>query len=103
MESYDELRQRLLALPGATQQWLAYTLSYADGTAPVPTTYALVHEADGSFSVYRGDERGGLARATAEDGETPLVFSGESEACEWIWNEIEWWRAFEARRQQHGG
>jgi hypothetical protein len=25
--TYDELRQRLLALPGTTEQWLAHTLS----------------------------------------------------------------------------
>jgi len=35
--------------------------------------------------ICRGDERGGVARATVEDGETPPAFSGESEACEWIW------------------
>jgi hypothetical protein len=96
--TYDELRERLVALPGATAEWLSYTLSFADGTPPVPTSYSLVRGRNGRFTVYRGNERGGVSQATAEDGETPLAFSSESQACDWIWEEIQWWRDFEARR-----
>lgn len=96
--TYDELRARLLALPGATEEWLAYTLSFVDGGRPTPTSYCLLRRTDTDWVVYQGDERGQTRPATAEDGETPLTFDSESAACEWIWNEIMWWREFEARR-----
>ncbi|WP_292714685.1 hypothetical protein [Microbacterium sp. 13-71-7] len=77
---------------------MTYTLSFSDGGPAVPTSYALVRRSDGRFTVFRGDERGGVGQATAEDGETQLEFATEAQACEWIWNEILWWREFEARR-----
>ncbi|MDQ4215257.1 hypothetical protein [Microbacterium capsulatum] len=100
--NYDELCQRLLSLPGATSEWVSYTLSMADGAPSVPTSYVLVRGWEGAFTVFRGDERGGLAQATSEDGESPLDFATEAQACEWIWNETLWWRDFEARRASRG-
>ncbi|WEG09293.1 hypothetical protein PU630_01650 [Microbacterium horticulturae] len=96
--TYDELRARLLSLPGATQDWLTYTLSYSDDGRPIPTSYCLVKHDDEDWAVFQGDERGGTFPATREDGETPLTFRSESSACEWIWQEILWWREFEERR-----
>ena len=90
--NYDELRERLLALPGATPRWVAYTLSNAGSGKPVPTSYSLVRRGHSDYAVFQGDERGGVFSATAEDGVTPLAFGSESEACEWIWQKIMLWR-----------
>lgn len=96
--TYDELRERLLTLPDATHEWLTYTLSYPEDGQPLPTSYSLVRRDTSGYSVFQGDGRGGASVATAEDGETPLTFSSETDACEWIWREIMWWREFEERR-----
>lgn len=95
--TYEELRARLLTLPTASPEWLAYTLAYPADGRPVPVAYCLVRRPEG-YRVYKGDDRGGTFPATGEDGEKPLAFATESEACEWIWTEINWWLDFEARR-----
>lgn len=96
--NHEELRRRLLALPGVTEEWVTYTLSFSDGGPAVPTSCVLVRRSDGWFTVFRGDERGGVSQATAEDGETVPMFATEAQACEWMWNEILGWREFEGRR-----
>ena len=99
--TYDELCTRLLSLPGATDEWLNYSLSYSDDGRPTATSYCLLRRDEKHWVVYQGDERGGTRSATA-DGETPLSFDSEAAACEWICQEIMWWRDFEARRRTQG-
>lgn len=101
---FEELEQRLLALPGATRDWLVYALSDAGSGPPIPTGYSLVRRDATRFEVYKGDGRGGSSIAKDDDGETPLVFATEDAACQWIWDEVQWWREYEARkRRSHGG
>jgi hypothetical protein len=95
---FDELQERLLALPGATREWLTYTLAFPEDGRPLPVSYCLIKKRDGRFAVYKGDGRGGVSLATADDGETPLDFATEDDACGWIWTEVNWWRDFETRR-----
>ncbi|MBN9177617.1 MAG: hypothetical protein J0I43_09660 [Microbacterium sp.] len=96
--NYSQLQECLLGLPGATADWLAYTLSHPDDGRPLPTSYSLVRRGTGAFEVYQGDERGGVSIAKADDGKTPLAFPSEEAACAWIWGQVLWWREFEARR-----
>jgi hypothetical protein len=96
--NYEELRARLLTLPEATPDWLAYTLAYPADGRPIPVSYCLIQRPDG-YRIYKGDGRGGVFLATGDDGETPLIFPSEGAACDWIWIEINWWLNFEARRR----
>ena len=96
--NYDELYERLLALPGMSRERLIYLLSNAGRGKPVPTSYSLVRRSDSDYAVFHGNDRGGVYIATAEDGVTPLAFGSESEACEWIWQEIMWWRDYDERK-----
>jgi hypothetical protein len=97
--SYEELRARLLTLPDATPEWLAYTLAYPADGRPIPVSYCLVKRLD-AYLIYKGDGRGGTFLPTAGDGESPLSFSTEGAACDWIWIEINWWLDFEERRKR---
>ena len=96
--NYDELYERLLALPGMSREKLVYILSNAGSGKPVPTGYSLVRRGHSDYAVFQGDGRGGVFSAAADDGVTPLAFGSESEACEWIWQEIMWGRDRRERR-----
>ncbi|MFF2054028.1 hypothetical protein ACFVU2_20655 [Leifsonia sp. NPDC058194] len=89
MMDYAELRNRLLSLPDASPQWLSYVLAYPADGRPIPVGYCLIRQADKTFLVYQGDDRGSVSPAVGEDGKV-LVFPTESDACEWIWETVLW-------------